>query len=158
MHYALVLILLLATTGVAEDQATFAPPTCDPSRVVGFEQCAKCHTAEVAQWKQTPHHQTFEQLHRTPEAKLIVDKLGLRTVKRNDMCVQCHYTQQQQGSRVRTVSGVSCESCHGEAKDWIDVHADYGGPNVTAATEPPTHRQQRRAAAIAAGMNNPSNL
>jgi hypothetical protein len=59
---------------------------------------------------------------------------------------------------MRVVAGVSCESCHGAATDWINIHADYGGANASAASESPEHRQQRRTAAIAAGMNNPSNL
>src|SRR5690606_35633324 len=55
-------------------------------------------------------------------------------------------------------AGVSCESCHGGARDWIQLHADYGGPNVTRDTESPEHREARRSASVAAGMNTPSNL
>ena len=119
--------------------------------------CAKCHEKEVQQWKQTPHFVTFESLHRKPEAKAITKRLGLSTVKRNDTCVKCHYTQQQKGSRVRVVSGISCESCHGASENWNPLHNDYGGANVTKEMESPEHRQQRIEASIAAGMNNPSN-
>jgi hypothetical protein len=59
---------------------------------------------------------------------------------------------------VRVVSGVSCESCHGAAADWLATHADYGGEHVTKAMETPAHRQQRVEQSIAAGMNNPHNL
>ena len=106
--------------------------------------------------------QTFETLHRTPEAKAIAERLGLRSVKRNDACVRCHYTRIEKRGRVRIDSGVSCESCHGPARDWIEVHADYnlgnGGSGVTRETESPEARERRRLASISAGMNNPSNL
>ena len=151
-------ILLILYTSCSCAQEINEPSVCDPTKVVSAAACAKCHTNEVAQWKRTPHYQTYDSLHRLPEAKDIVKRLGLRSVKRNDTCIKCHYTQQQQGIRVRAVSGISCESCHGAAKDWIDVHADFGGPNITAAAETPEHRQQRRNVSIAAGMNNPSNL
>ena len=76
---------------------------------------------------QTPHFATFDTLHRPPEAKEIADRLGLRSIKRSDVCTQCHYTEQNQDGRVRVVAGVSCESCHGGAADWLALHADYGG-------------------------------
>ena len=79
----------------------------------------------------TPHFATFDELHRKPEAKAIADKLGLRSVKRNDECIKCHYTTQTVDGHPRIVAGVSCESCHGAARDWIEMHADYGGPAIT---------------------------
>lgn len=155
---AVVCLLLVGMKAAVQMPAAAEPMRNDPARIVGHEACAKCHANEIQQWQQTPHFATFDVLHRTEEAKQIINRLGLRSVKRNETCVQCHYTEQQTGSRVRVVAGVSCESCHGAATDWINIHADYGGANVSAASESPEHRQQRRSAAIAAGMNNPSNL
>lgn len=154
-----VLLGLARGLSAAADAPTRDTPVCDPSKVLTEERCAKCHQQEINQWRQTPHARTFDLLHRKPEAKEICRKLGLRSVKRNDVCVRCHYTQQEQGGgRVRVVAGVSCESCHGAAADWVDLHADYGGPNVTKEQETAEHKQQRRQQSIAAGMNNPSNL
>ena len=130
----------------------------DPAKILGPDSCTKCHEKEMLQWHMTPHFQTFDSLHRMPEAKAIADRLGLNSVKRNETCVACHYTQQQIGSRLRVIAGVSCESCHGAAKDWIALHNDYGGPNITRETETPAHRQERIAASVKAGMNNPTNL
>ncbi|TWT96890.1 Perchlorate reductase subunit gamma precursor [Botrimarina colliarenosi] len=129
----------------------------DPAKVLGSDACKKCHAAEVAQWEQTPHALTVDTLHRRPEADAIADRLGLRSVKRNATCVRCHYTERESRGRVRIDSGVSCESCHGPARDWVEIHAEYG-PGVTRETETPDARQRRRLASIAAGMNNPSNL
>lgn len=131
---------------------------CDPAKILGAESCARCHEQEYRQWQQTPHFATFESLHRLPAAKDIVDRLGLSSVKRNEVCVRCHYTEQVVDERTRVVSGVSCESCHGAARDWSPLHNDYGGPTATSEQETPEHAQQRREASIAAGMNNPKNL
>jgi hypothetical protein len=97
-------------------------------------------------------------LHRNPRAKEIADKLGLQSIKRNDVCIQCHYSRQVEGGRERVVAGVSCESCHGGAADWLTTHADFGGPGTTKATETPEHRTKRETDAIARGMNNPHNI
>jgi hypothetical protein len=106
----------------------------------------------------TPHFATFDTLHRSPQAKQIADRLGLRSIKRSDVCTQCHYTQQSQGGRLRVVAGVSCESCHGGAADWLALHADYGGENVTKAMETTEHRAKRLEESIALGMSNPHNI
>ncbi|MEM9185615.1 MAG: cytochrome c family protein [Planctomycetota bacterium] len=155
---AAVVFALLSQAGAEPIRGDLKPLACDPAKVLGAESCARCHQAEVNQWRSTPHYQTFDTLHRTPEAKAIAQRLGLRSVKRNDTCVQCHYTRSEQRGRVRVVSGVSCESCHGPGKDWLELHADYGGSGVNKRTETAEHRTARREASIAAGMNNPANL
>ncbi len=130
----------------------------DPAKIVGSDQCAKCHQQEVQQWMKTPHFATFEALHRTPRAKEIAERLGERSIKRSSTCTQCHYTQQNQGGRMRVVAGVSCESCHGGAADWIALHADYGGEGVAKEQESAEHRAQRVEQSIERGMNNPHNI
>ena len=131
---------------------------CDPAKVLGPDSCTKCHENEMLSWRETPHFATFETLHRMPEAKAIADRLGLRSVKRNDECTKCHFTVQEEHGRERVIAGVSCESCHGAGRDWIELHADYGGPTITRAMESPEHRAERIEKSIAAGMNNPANL
>jgi hypothetical protein len=106
----------------------------------------------------TAHFATFDTLHRTPRAKDIADRLGERSIKRSGVCTQCHYTQQRQEGRLRVVAGVSCESCHGGAADWLAVHADYGGAGVTKEMESAQHRAKRVEESIARGMNNPHNI
>jgi Cytochrome c554 and c-prime len=155
---ALCLSLASASAALAADESAFGPTPNDPAKVVGAEVCAKCHQAEVQQWMRTPHFSTFDALHRKPEAKQIADRLGLKSIKRNDTCVRCHYTEQKEDGRARVVAGVSCESCHGAAADWVAIHNDYGGPSITKAAETPEHRQQRLDSSIAHGMNNPHNV
>lgn len=155
---ALTLLFEADSARADEPAVEYSPTQCDPTKVVGHATCTKCHEAEQQQWMLTPHYRTFDALHRTPEAKAIAERLELRSIKRNDTCIKCHYTEQSDGNRVRVVAGVSCESCHGGARDWLNLHADYGGPTVTRASESPAHREERVSASIAAGMNNPANL
>ena len=158
----LAIAVLAAVGGVFHsaygEEAAFGPRVPDPGKIVAADQCAKCHQQEVQQWMRTPHFATFDTLHRTPRAKEIAQRLGERSIKRSSVCTQCHYTEQQQAGRLRVVAGVSCESCHGGAADWLAVHADYGGAGVTNETESAEHRTKRVEESIQRGMNNPHNI
>ncbi len=130
----------------------------NPHEVVGYQSCEKCHAAEISVWKQTPHHETFLTLHRKPEAKQIADKLGIASFKNDSACIKCHYTMQSAHDGIEAISGVSCESCHGAAKNWVDVHNDYGGPGATRQSESAEHRVGRLRSSIGGGMRNPINV
>lgn len=132
---------------------------CDPKKVLTSEGCIKCHAQADAVWKSTPHYRTYATLYRLPEAKMIAQKMGAGSIKRGDVCVQCHYTQiEKEGGKLKAVSGISCESCHGAGKDWVPVHNDYGGLGATKADESPEHAKARLAEATKLGMRNPHNL
>lgn len=130
----------------------------NPHQVVGYENCEKCHASEVAVWKQTPHHETFMTLHRKPEAKKIADRLGIASFKSDSACIKCHYTMQADHQGMQAISGISCESCHGAAENWVGIHNDYGGAGVTREAETSQHRIERLRNSIAGGMRNPVNV
>ena len=130
----------------------------NPHLVLGTDACVKCHAPEIQVWKKTPHAMTFDELHRRPEAKKIAANLGLRSIKHEGRCVACHYTQKMESGSPHVIAGVSCESCHGAAKNWVDLHHDYGGEGITRLTESPQHRASRVARSVAAGMRNPMNV
>lgn len=154
-----VTITIAATATQSTDGGPSRATPAHPSSVVGNQACVKCHANEVKVWQATPHATTFDELHRRPEAKQIAQKLGLSSIKHDGRCVNCHYTQQNDASgSPHAISGVSCESCHGAAKDWLDLHHDYGGQSVTRLTESPVHKKQRIARSVAAGMRNPANV
>lgn len=134
------------------------PLNLNPHQVMGAESCEKCHAAEVSVWKQTPHSATFLTLHRKPEAQQIASRLGISSFKNDSSCIRCHYTMQTADTGIEAISGVSCESCHGAAKNWIDLHHNYGGRGVTKQTETAAHRIERLRASIGAGMRNPINV
>jgi hypothetical protein len=94
----------------------------DPAKIVGPETCGNCHKLEFSAWQQTHHFKTFDDLHRRPTAKAIGDKMGVSRIKSEGACIQCHYTPQQAGAELKPIAGISCERCHGAAKDWVKLH------------------------------------
>lgn len=164
MKRGVVAVSLCVCVGMAPNDENDDPRNVEldvhlnPHDVVGYDKCEKCHAAEIRVWKQTPHYETFMTLHRKPEAKQIADRLGIHSFKQDSACVRCHYTMQSHSTRLEAISGVSCESCHGAAKNWIDVHNDYGGPGATRAAESNEHRIARLRDSIAGGMRNPINV
>lgn len=126
---------------------------------LGAENCQKCHEAESRVWEQTKHFTSFREVHKLPKAKEILAAVGgAASMKKHQTCVLCHYTMVQDPDEPEVVAqaGPSCESCHGAASDWITVHNDYGGPDVTRETESAEHKAKRIKAAQAAGMRWPS--
>lgn len=116
------LVFLSAAVGsglIAEDTLYRA----DPKKILGAENCTECHAPEVEAWKLTHHFETFNTMHRRPEAKEISTKMGIRRIKDESLCVKCHYTSQEgDDGKVTPISGISCESCHSAGRDWNKVH------------------------------------
>lgn len=164
----LLALFALPATAVAADGATAAEPASHeswarepPAEIVTAEACGECHTGAYQVWKETPHATGFRELHRKPQAQAIAAKMGFRLLKRDSLCLSCHYTPVEepgeQERELRAVSGVSCESCHGAGRDWIRVHNDYG-PGKEQDAETPEHRRERIEASRRAGMRRPSDL
>ncbi|MGH8094672.1 MAG: cytochrome c family protein [Chthoniobacterales bacterium] len=120
----------------------------DPAKVVGSQKCGECHKYEVEAWKTTPHFATFDSMHRSADGQKIAAALGIRRIKSESLCLTCHYTVQKKGGgEAEPISGVSCESCHGAAQDWVNVHNDKK-----------LSREERRAKSEPAGMIRPDDL
>ena len=84
--------------------------------------------------------------------------MGFRLIKRDSLCFSCHYTPVVDDGKIRVVSGVSCESCHGAGADYLDVHNDYGD-GFDHASEPAAHRRARiEKQPPGGGMRRPSDL
>jgi len=151
MRILLWIIILLPTLATAK--------LLDSSKVVGPEECAECHEASVKIWRNTHHAKTFKAMPRTKEAKAIAKTLNIRRIKTDDTCADCHFTRMVKNSnKEKAIAGISCESCHGPAKDWLKVHNDYGGKNVKKQNESAAHKQQRINNAVKGGMVRPGNL
>ena len=130
--------------------------TMDVAKVQGPLSCGECHKSEVEAWKATHHFETLNTMHRTPKAKEIATNLGIRRIKNEAICLECHYTSSLNEAKSEVIAGISCESCHGAARDWIKVHSDFGGSGAKKDTETPAHRTERIAASIAAGQIRPT--
>ena len=130
----------------------------DLSKIVGPEECGECHKAEVHVWRETRHSKTFKVLTRKKQAKEIAGNMGIKRVKKAGDCAACHFTSGYKKNRVKAIAGISCESCHGPAKDWLKVHGDYGGKKISRERETPEHKAERLATIKEAGMIRPEDL
>lgn len=124
----------------------------------GPAKCSECHKAEAEIWSGTKHAKSFKTVHKADKAKALAKATGNKSMKKNETCVQCHYTlvAKEAGKEAKPKAGPSCESCHGASSDWFAIHNDYGGPSVKADQEDAAHKADRKARATAAGMRWPS--
>lgn len=105
--------------------AVFGTAGAQAAEKVGPDACKKCHTAEHEVWEGTPHFSSFKEIHRDRKARDIVKAVGDRRMKDSETCVMCHYTVIDG----KAEAGPSCESCHGAAKEWIEIHNDKNNDN-----------------------------
>lgn len=139
----------LATLALAASAAIAA----DPHKTVGPNACAECHKQEAEAWKGTHHFKTFREMPRKADANAIADRMGLRRIKVESLCLNCHFTVQQKDGRAEPIAGISCESCHSAGQDWIKVHSGFSGK--TAQTESKTEKEARLKLADEKGMIRP---
>jgi hypothetical protein len=107
----------------------------DPAKTVGPNACAECHKQEVEAWKGTHHFKTFREMPRKAEANDIAKRMGVRRIKSESLCLNCHFTVQQKDNKEEPVAGISCESCHSGGQDWIKVHSGFSGKTEKTETE-----------------------
>ena len=81
------------------------------------------------------------------KAKKISTKGGIKRTHNEPLCQPCHFTVQEVKGEPRAITGISCESCHGAAKDWVEVHSAEG-----------VDHEKRMADAEAKGMLRPSRV
>jgi hypothetical protein len=93
---------------------------------------------------------------RNSDAKKIADRMGVKRIKTESLCLNCHFTLQVKENRAEPIAGISCESCHSPAQDWIKVHSGYSGK--TAKTESKAEAAQRWKRADEKGMIRPKTL
>ena len=130
----------------------------DPAKIKTEEACRQCHASEFEVWRKTPHAHGFKTLHPKEAAEAISEKMGFKLIKRDSLCLTCHYTPVYKNKSLRASAGVSCESCHGAGADWIDVHSSYGAGVKTFSEETPEHRAMRIEESRKLGMRRPSDL
>lgn len=118
----------------------------DPAKIVGSESCQECHKAAATVWEKTHHHSTYVNLPQNAKAIAIAGKLGIQAIDltTSEKCSQCHFTVQKSSDKPKAISGISCESCHGAAGDWILMHSNTAKP-----------KEARFAQSAAKGMNRP---
>lgn len=132
---------------------------------VGAETCEECHGSEYGVWSESKHFSSLDDAGGTEVAMDIMKALngddaeGADMVEQED-CMACHVhsipeidddynalVDDDGVVEIADVSGPSCESCHGSANKWVDVHSDEEGE---------TDRDVRLSNAKAHGMINSS--
>ncbi|WP_244534590.1 cytochrome c family protein [Hyphomicrobium sp. CS1GBMeth3] len=140
---------LLLILGGGADNATAS----DTAKIMGPNACAECHKQETEAWKSTHHFKTYRAMPRDAKANEIAKKMGVRRIKSESLCVNCHFTLQNKNNKEQFVAGVSCESCHGAGQDWIKVHSEFSGKTILFETK--AEAQARWKLADAKGMIRP---
>lgn len=130
----------------------------DHSKIMGADECGECHKDEVKVWRETKHYRTFNELARRDKAKKIAKKMGVKRIKKDSECMNCHFLNKEEEGELVPVSGIACESCHTPAKDWIKIHNDFGGKDVKKQDETPEHRAERLAAIEKTTMIRPRDI
>ncbi len=156
MAMCLLAALLVPGLWMACGGAAMGGDASAADKIQGPNACAECHKQEAAAWKGTHHFTTFRDMPRNKEAKAIADRLGIRRIKVESLCLNCHFTVQEKDGKTEPIAGISCESCHSAGKDWIKVHSGFSGK--TAATESKTEAAARWKLADEKGMIRPKTL
>jgi hypothetical protein len=145
-----VLVLALATLVAGPGNAA-QPKAHD--KIVGPGECAECHKPTTKVWQSTHHYATFTEMPRSKEGLEIAERMGVKRVKADSLCMDCHFTTQAKGGQEETIAGISCESCHAPAGDWLKRHSEYSGKKK--GQETPEEIAKRWADSEAGGMIRP---
>lgn len=154
-QFVLLALVTSVAFGAGADGVRFPP-----QQYIDNEICADCHGSAYDTWLDTKHAAS-EDTSRHPNAKKFAEELGMRSsqIKRTDsICAGCHFTPAVRAGRERIIAGVSCQSCHGAAADWVAIHDDFGEPGKTRRTETASHQEVRYQRVHSAGMVYPKDL
>ncbi len=134
-----------------------AQAASDPSKIVGPNECAECHKDEADVWKGSHHFSTFRKMPRTKAARRIKKKMKIKRVKSKSLCLNCHFTVKKVKKRPKAVSGISCEKCHGDGKEYLKLHAEFSG-NKKKEDESKAQAAKRWKKSVAVGLIRPNAL
>ena len=108
----------------------------DPAQIVGPGECTECHEDTGKIWQHTTHHATFREMPRKKKAIKMAREMGERRIKKASICTDCHFTMQEQDDGdVEAIAGISCESCHGAGKDYLEIHSNFSGKEEENETD-----------------------
>lgn len=152
----LLLVGMVAMGLVQEAEKTSLPtgPGFDPKAIVGASECTECHTHSGAVWEKSLHHGTITDMPRSEKGREIAKKMGIRRIKSESLCLDCHATSHWEDDKIKPSSGVSCESCHGAGMGWVKLHGEFSGKEEGQETADEIARRWK--ASEAAGMLRPT--
>lgn len=153
------LIALVSRTGsvcLQDDAAPRAAARAVAAHIVGPGDCEDCHEAEVAALEASWHWKGFSSILGNEQGREIAKAMGIAKPKEDWRCLRCHATPGLKKETLTALGGVSCESCHGPAEAWMDLHDDYG--DGEKEEESAQHAAERIAATVKAGMRRPDRV
>ncbi len=163
---AIALLLVFGMFAVVPSGSTSAQASSSGARYEGVATCAgsTCHGRsegngavvrqdEIASWQEPSsasgaHSRAYSVL-AGRRGRQIAETLGLGAATSAPACLGCHATfvpQGQRGSRFHTSDGVGCESCHGAAQGWLQLHYEKAAShasNIRAGMVPLENPQVR---------------
>ena len=149
---------MLATGKPQTPQLFAALQTQNLDDFEGPENCQKCHQEQYKTLTGTAHFKSSETMHRSEKGREIAKAVGLSSIKRSTKCVRCHYTPTAYRRGMKAIAPISCESCHGASRQWVQMHNDYGGKEVKREEETTEHRILRIKSSMERGLRHPSNV
>jgi hypothetical protein len=97
-------------------------------RTLGSNACSGCHEPQNNWWFGHAHYRSVDPFFAAESKNVQIARLyGIDPAEMTTgrhVCMDCHGTIES-GKETRDVlDGVSCESCHGAAGDWLEPHKD----------------------------------
>ncbi len=126
------------------------------AHIVGPGECEDCHEAEVAALQASEHWKGFPAALESERGVTIAQAMGIAQPGKDWRCLQCHATPALKKDKLIALGGVSCESCHGGAEEWMDLHDDYG--DGEKEEESGEHAAERISGTVKAGMRRPDRI
>lgn len=144
-------LLALAAFGLTAPDASPANAQSSGGRYEGVASCAgsTCHGRsegngavvrqdEIASWQEPSsasgaHSRAYSVL-ASRRGREIAETLGLGAATSAPACLGCHATfvpQARRGARFHTSDGVGCESCHGAAEGWLQIHYEKAASHAS---------------------------
>lgn len=126
-------VLLLAQTLLAQEGPKYtgpgscASPSCHGG--VQVRTTTSVQQNEYSTWVVKDKHAHAFAVLTNPVATRMVKILGIEKAETAPKCLACHALSPPDAERARTfdsTDGVSCESCHGPASNWLGPHTTKG--------------------------------
>jgi len=103
---------------------------------VGSSACSGCHTEQNEWWGGHAHYHSADPFFDGETRNVQIARLyGIDPAQMTTgwhVCMDCHGTIVSGKESRDVLDGVSCESCHGGAADWLEPHKDEAGKDLGA--------------------------
>ena len=126
MRYLNTIVSLLALSVLIA-----SPPSFAENFNLGASNCEECHQAEYEVWESSPHEVSFEKFddpsdELSEKVESILAAVGDEDMSESTTCTICHFTmvKEEADEEAWVESGPSCESCHGAASGFRDIHSE----------------------------------